>query len=73
MNGRFTCDNDHVVGFGPGLDYNVRPFNGLKGLFFSGEALVYNEFSGQGSVGRLGGGRTSLPSCIRFGRSSRQQ
>ena len=49
VNGRFTCDNDHVVGFGPGLDYNVRAFGGVKGFFFSGEALVC-EFNGQGKL-----------------------
>ena len=49
VNGRFTCDNDHVVGFGPGLDYKVRAFGGMKGLFFSGEALVC-EFTGQGRL-----------------------
>jgi uncharacterized protein (TIGR00266 family) len=49
VNGSFTCDNDHVVGFGPGLDYQVRAFGGVKGFFFSGEALVC-QFGGQGKL-----------------------
>ncbi|MDE0881399.1 MAG: TIGR00266 family protein [Myxococcota bacterium] len=49
VNGQFTCDNDHVVGFGPGLDYKMRAFGGMKGFFFSGEAFVC-EFNGQGRL-----------------------
>lgn len=45
----YTVDTGHIVGFTEGLDYKVRPFGGMKGLFFSGEGLVC-DFSGQGSV-----------------------
>jgi uncharacterized protein (TIGR00266 family) len=47
--GVYTLDTGHIVGFTSGLSYKVRPFNGFKGLFFSGEGLVA-EFSGRGSV-----------------------
>jgi uncharacterized protein (TIGR00266 family) len=49
IDGPFICDNDHIVGFSQGLDYKVRPFGGLKGFFFSGEALVCH-FSGRGRL-----------------------
>ena len=45
----YTVDTGHIVGFTSGLSYNVRAFNGFKGLFFSGEGLVA-EFNGQGTV-----------------------
>jgi uncharacterized protein (TIGR00266 family) len=45
----YTVDTGHIVGFTPGLSYKVRPFNGFKGLFFSGEGLIA-EFEGEGSV-----------------------
>lgn len=45
----YTVDNDHLVGFTEGLQYNVRKFGGLKGLFLSGEGLVC-DFSGQGKI-----------------------
>ncbi len=45
----YTVDTGHIVGFTSGLTYNVRAFNGFKGLFFSGEGLVA-DFSGQGTV-----------------------
>jgi uncharacterized protein (TIGR00266 family) len=45
----YTVDTGHIVGFESGLSYKVRPFNGFKGLFFSGEGLVA-EFSGQGTI-----------------------
>ena len=45
----YTIDTGHIVAFTEGLEYRVRPFGGMKGLFFSGEGLVA-DFSGQGSV-----------------------
>jgi uncharacterized protein (TIGR00266 family) len=43
----YTADTGHVVAFTEGLDFRVRPFGGMKGLFFSGEGLVC-EFAGSG-------------------------
>lgn len=45
----YTVDNDHLVGFTEGLQFNVRKFGGYRGLFFSGEGLVC-DFSGQGKI-----------------------
>lgn len=45
----YTVDTGHVVGFTEGVDYDVRPFGGFKGLFFSGEGLVCR-FRGNGKV-----------------------
>jgi uncharacterized protein (TIGR00266 family) len=45
----YTADTGHIVAFTQGLDYRVRPFGGMKGLFFSGEGLVC-DFSGNGSL-----------------------
>jgi uncharacterized protein (TIGR00266 family) len=45
----YTADTGHIIGFTQGLDYGVRPFGGMKGLFFSGEGLVC-DFRGQGTV-----------------------
>jgi len=45
----YTADTGHIVGFSEALTYRVRPFNGFKGLFFSGEGLVC-EFSGHGKL-----------------------
>jgi uncharacterized protein (TIGR00266 family) len=45
----YTIDNDHLVGFSEGLQYNVRKFGGMRGLFFSGEGLVC-DFTGQGKI-----------------------
>jgi uncharacterized protein (TIGR00266 family) len=45
----YTVDTGHIVGFTDGLEYQVRTFNGFKGLFFSGEGLVC-DFTGRGSV-----------------------
>jgi uncharacterized protein (TIGR00266 family) len=49
VNGTYTCDTGHIVGFSPELTYNIRKFGGYKGLFFSGEGLIC-EFSGQGQL-----------------------
>jgi uncharacterized protein (TIGR00266 family) len=45
----YTADTGHVVGFSDGLGYRVRPFGGMKGLFFSGEGLVC-DFTGSGTL-----------------------
>jgi uncharacterized protein (TIGR00266 family) len=45
----YTIDNDHLVGFTEGLQYNVRKFGGFRGLFFSGEGFVC-DFTGQGKI-----------------------
>jgi uncharacterized protein (AIM24 family) len=45
----YTADTGHVVGFTEGLEYRVRPFGGMKGLFFSGEGLVC-DFTGRGTL-----------------------
>lgn len=45
----YTIDNDHLIGFTDGLQYNVRKFGGFRGLFFSGEGLVC-DFQGQGKI-----------------------
>jgi len=45
----YTVDTGHIVGFTPGLTYQIGTFGGMKGLFFSGEGLVAN-FTGQGSL-----------------------
>jgi uncharacterized protein (TIGR00266 family) len=45
----YTADTGHIVGFTEGLSYKVRPFGGMKGLFFSGEGLVC-DFSGGGTL-----------------------
>ncbi len=45
----YTLDTGHIVAFTSGLSYKIRPFNGFKGLFFSGEGLIA-EFDGQGTV-----------------------
>jgi uncharacterized protein (TIGR00266 family) len=45
----YTADTGHIVGFTHGLEYKVRSFGGMKGLFFSGEGLVA-DFNGQGTL-----------------------
>lgn len=45
----YTADTGHIVAFTQGFDYSVRPFGGMKGLFFSGEGLVC-DFTGAGSL-----------------------
>jgi uncharacterized protein (TIGR00266 family) len=45
----YTADTGHIVAFTEGLDYRVRPFGGMKGLFFSGEGLVC-DFNGSGTL-----------------------
>ncbi len=45
----YVVDTGHVVAFTEGLEYRVRPFGGMKGLFFSGEGLVC-EFHGRGDL-----------------------
>jgi uncharacterized protein (TIGR00266 family) len=42
-------DTGHIVGFGHGVEYDVKTFGGFKGLFFSGEGLIAH-FRGHGRV-----------------------
>jgi uncharacterized protein (TIGR00266 family) len=49
VQGTYTCDTGHIVGFSPRLTYSIRKFGGFKGLFFSGEGLVC-EFAGAGEL-----------------------
>lgn len=44
-----VVDTGHIVGFGHGIEYDVRTFGGFKGLFFSGEGLIAH-FRGHGTV-----------------------
>lgn len=45
----YTIDNNHIVAFTDGLEYNVTKFSGYKSFFLSGEGLV-TKFTGQGRV-----------------------
>jgi uncharacterized protein (TIGR00266 family) len=45
----YVVDTDHVVAFTDGLDYELRRFNGTKGLLLSGEGFVCH-FKGQGRL-----------------------
>jgi len=45
----FICDNENIVAFTDGLQYDVRRIGGMKGLFFSGEGLVCH-FRGRGRL-----------------------
>lgn len=49
VNGDFTLDTGHLVGFESGLDYSIDTAGGLKTTLFSGEGLVMN-FKGQGKL-----------------------
>jgi uncharacterized protein (TIGR00266 family) len=46
---QFIVDNNHIVAFEEGLDYNVQSVPSYKSFFLSGEALV-TRFHGQGRV-----------------------
>lgn len=63
VNGTYTCDTGHIVGFPPALQYRVRKFGGFKGLFLSGEGLVC-EFSGSGPLMLQTRNPTSLASFL---------
>ena len=45
----FDVDNGHIVGFGEGVQYEVRKFGGYKSFFFGGEGLICR-FRGPGKV-----------------------
>ena len=49
INGQFTLDTGHLVGFDSTLDYKINKAGGLKSTLFSGEGLVM-DFSGQGKL-----------------------
>ena len=45
----YVVDTDHIVAFSDSLRYELRRFNGTKGLFASGEGFVCH-FSGEGKL-----------------------
>ncbi len=45
----YICDNDHIVGFTSGLNYELKSIGGAKSFFFSGEGYVCR-FHGQGRL-----------------------
>ena len=49
IDGSYTVDTSHIVGFDESLTFTVRKEGGLKSLFFSGEGLVC-EFTGKGRL-----------------------
>jgi uncharacterized protein (TIGR00266 family) len=49
IDGQFTLDTGHLVGFDPTLDYKIAKAGNLKSTLFSGEGLVMN-FSGKGRL-----------------------
>lgn len=59
----YTADTGHIVAFSEGLDFNVRAFGGVKGLFFSGEGLVC-DFRGSGKLYLQTRNPTSLASFL---------
>ncbi len=59
----YTVDNENVVGWTEGLQFNVRAFGGVRGFFFSSEGLV-TDFNGQGKVYIQTRNATSLASFL---------
>jgi uncharacterized protein (TIGR00266 family) len=49
IDGRFSVDTGHIVGFTEGLDWKIRPFGGVKSTVLGGEVLV-TEFNGVGTI-----------------------
>ncbi|AOP34241.1 TIGR00266 family protein [Leptospira tipperaryensis] len=49
VNGQYTVDTGHIVGFEGTLNYTIQKVGGLKSLFLSGEGLVA-VFSGSGKL-----------------------
>ncbi|PJZ52615.1 TIGR00266 family protein [Leptospira adleri] len=49
VNGQYTVDTGHIVGFEGTLNYTIQKVGGLKSLFLSGEGLVA-VFSGTGKL-----------------------
>jgi len=49
-NETLMVDTGCIVGFGPGIAYDIRLSKGLKSMFFGGEGLFLAELSGTGSV-----------------------
>jgi len=45
----FICDNENIVAFTDGLEYQVRRIGGMKSLLLSGEGLVCH-FQGRGRL-----------------------
>ena len=49
-NEKIMVDTGCIVGFGPGIEYDIRLSKGLKSMFFGGEGLFLAELSGTGSI-----------------------
>ena len=49
IDGKFTVDTGHVVGWEPGIDWTIKGMGNLFSTFFSGEGLVI-EFNGKGKI-----------------------
>lgn len=49
-NETLMVDTGCIVGFGPGIDYDIQRAGNLKSMFFGGEGLFLATLSGQGSV-----------------------
>lgn len=49
VNGEYIVDNNYIVAFTEGLEYDVERIGGYKSLFFSGEGLV-TRFRGHGRL-----------------------
>mgnify|MGYP002624911990 CR=1 FL=1 len=49
IEGTFTVDTGHVVGWEPTLDYSIGGMGGIKSTLFSGEGLVL-KFKGTGKI-----------------------
>jgi uncharacterized protein (TIGR00266 family) len=49
IQGAFTVDTGHIVGFEGNLDFRIKSVGGMKSLFLSGEGLVC-QFQGTGTV-----------------------
>lgn len=63
VEGSYTCDTGHIVGFDSHLQYRIRKFGGFKGLFLSGEGLIC-EFAGHGRLFLQTRNPTSLASFL---------
>ncbi|MDC0254332.1 TIGR00266 family protein [Bacteriovoracales bacterium] len=49
-NSRLMVDTGCIVGFTPGIDYNIQSAGGLKSMVFGGEGLFLATLAGTGSV-----------------------
>ena len=49
-NETLRVDTGCIVGFTPGIDYNIEASGGLKSMFFGGEGLFLATLRGTGTV-----------------------